>query len=354
MTALKQLYTGKYLATGGSKGGMTAIFYRRFFPDDVDGTVPFVAPISYAAPDPRYPPFLAAVGTPECRQTVRDLAVEMLSHRRAALEARAQQQADANGYSYTRIAIGPAVESAIISFEWSFWQYFGITRCAALPATTASDDDLFKLLDQVSAPKDSDDEQTGLFDAYYFQAYYQLGYPADGTETYLASFEQYTDADYVNSLPTTQPTYDGGAAMHDIADFVAQQGDRFLFVYGEWDPWTGGEFDLGSASDSLRLVQSQGTHNSHLTKLASSDEQAAFAKLAAWTGVPPKVPQVAFVRRRAPGARASCPARGTACVACREQNALESWDDPRRLDHRLDRRHRAPARAPARRRRHDA
>ncbi|HEX5062314.1 MAG TPA: S28 family serine protease, partial [Kofleriaceae bacterium] len=58
VTALKKIYEGKFLTTGGSKGGMTATYHRRFYPDDVDGTVPYVAPISFAAPDARYAGFL--------------------------------------------------------------------------------------------------------------------------------------------------------------------------------------------------------------------------------------------------------------------------------------------------------
>ena len=100
----------------------------------------------------------------------------------------------------------------------------------------------------------------------------------------------YTDADYANSLPTAQPMYDGGAGMHDIDNFVEQMGDRFVFVYGQWDPWTAGAFTLGNAQDSLELIQAQGTHNSHLTRLAAADRDAAFAKLAEWTGVTPQIP----------------------------------------------------------------
>ena len=113
-------------------------FYRRFFPDDVDGTVPYVAPISFGAPDTRYDPFFDTVGTDTCRQAVRDAATEMLAHRRAAMEQRAQQQATDQGYQYTRVLLGPAVESAIDSLEWSFWQYYGITFCTQVPATTAT------------------------------------------------------------------------------------------------------------------------------------------------------------------------------------------------------------------------
>jgi PS-10 peptidase S37 len=288
VTALRTIYTGKAISTGGSKGGMTAIFYRRFFPDDVDGTVPYVAPISFAAPDSRYTPFFATVGPPACRQAVRDVATEMLANRRAALEARTQTQATQKGYTYTRVALGPVVESAIDELEWSFWQYFGVNVCSQVPPVTASDDAMFAFLDAVDPPSDSDDDQTALFDAYYYQAYFQLGYPEDNA-TYLAPYLMYTDADYANALPTAEPTYDGGVAMTDIADFV-KQGDRFVFVYGEWDPWTAGAFDLGGATDSLRLIQAHGTHGSNLTHLAQADMTAAFAKLEAWTGVTPVIP----------------------------------------------------------------
>ena len=286
---LRTIYTGAAISTGGSKGGMTAIFYRRFFPDDVDGSVPYVAPISYAAPDTRYPPFIDTVGTDACRQAVRDLATEMLQHRRAAMEQRAQAQATQYNYQYTRVLLGPAVESAIDSLEWSFWQYYGVTTCSSVPAVTDTDDNLFTFLDKISPVSDSDDESTAEFEAYYYQAYFQLGYP-DGGAAYLKPYLMYTDADYLSSLPTAQPTYDMAVAMHDIDNFVETQGSKFVFVYGQWDPWTAGKFTLGNATDSLELIQAQGTHNSHLTRLATTDRDAALAKLAAWTGVTPTIP----------------------------------------------------------------
>ena len=44
----QQLYTGKWATTGISKGGQTTIFHRAFFPNDVDVSVPYVAPINLA------------------------------------------------------------------------------------------------------------------------------------------------------------------------------------------------------------------------------------------------------------------------------------------------------------------
>lgn len=290
IAALKTIYTGKYITTGGSKGGMTAIYHRRFFPDDVDGTVPYVAPISFGAPDNRYLAFLDTIGTPTCRQALRDLATEMLRDRRAVFEAKALAQAQDPGdpHSYTRIPLRPAVESSIISLEWAFWQYYGANFCASVPTVTDTDDKLWQFLDLVSPVTDNDDDQIALFDAYYYQAYFQLGYP-DSSTPYLDAFTMFTDADYAAALPTAEPAYDGGLAMHDIDDWVKTQGNRLLFIYGQWDPWTGGKFELGQATDSLMLTKAAGTHGSSISRLSQTDRDAAFEKLAAWTGVTPQV-----------------------------------------------------------------
>ncbi len=288
IVALRGIYPGAFITTGGSKGGMTATYHKRFYPDDVDGTVPYVAPMSFAAPDTRYTGFVDTIGPASCRTALRAAATEMLKNRRAAMESRAAAQP---GHTYTRIALGPAVEGSIASLEWAFWQYYGVQFCEQVPAVSASDDDLFDFLDQISPIGDNDDDQVGQFEAYYYQAYAQLGYP-DGNATYLDPFLLYTDRDYDKALPTpTLPVYDDAAAMHDVDSYVQTEGDRLLFIYGQWDPWTGGQYQLGGATDSLELVQAEGTHGSRITRLAAADRDAAFAKLTAWTGVTPMASQ---------------------------------------------------------------
>jgi hypothetical protein len=291
IVALRTVYPGAFITTGGSKGGMTAIYHRRFYPDDVDGTVPYVAPISFAAPDTRYNAFFDTVGPPACRQAVRAVATELLQNRRAMVETKATAQAQDpdEPHSYSRIALRPAVESSIISLEWAFWQYYGVSFCSTVPAPTDTDDKLFSFLDVISPVTDNDDAQVAAFDAYYYQAYAQLGYP-DTSTPYLTPYIMFNDADYAAALPTAEPAYDGGAAMRDIGDWVKQHGNRLLFVYGQWDPWTAGKFDLGQATDSLDLMQPMGTHGARLTRLADGDRDAAFAKIAAWTGVTPVLP----------------------------------------------------------------
>jgi hypothetical protein len=282
IVALRSVYDGAFLTTGGSKGGMTAVFHRRFYPDDVEGTVAYVAPISFGTPDPRYARHMSMIGGRGCRQAVQDLAVELLSRRREAMYARAESQTE---HSYTRVKLGAALEAAIVALEWTFWQFSGDAGCEMLPPLTADDETLFAFLDKISPVSDSEDAKLAGAEAYYYQSHAELGYP-DSCADYLAPYLRYSDSDYLNELPGPPPAHDSNA-MRDIQEYVEEAGDRMLFVYGEWDPWTGGKFALGNASDSVLLTHKKGTHGAKIGHLELSEMELALTMLRRWTGVVP-------------------------------------------------------------------
>ena len=84
-TAFKNIYPGKWIATGISKGGQTALLYRTFYPDDVDVSVPYVAPLCYGTEDGRHEPFLKKVSTDEDRKRITDFQLEILKRKAALL-----------------------------------------------------------------------------------------------------------------------------------------------------------------------------------------------------------------------------------------------------------------------------
>lgn len=287
--SLRPLFPGAWITSGASKGGMATVFHRRFWPHDVDGTVAYVAPISFGAPDYRYDAYYQSVGTPECRQALEDLEVEMLTHRRTMLEERATREAQRLGYGYTRVALGPAVESAVASLYWAFWQYAGVSYCGQVPATDATDTAVWNFLQQISPVSDSDDANVAFFQAYTYQAVFQLGYPGT-TDPWLDGLLLYGDADYGGTFPVgvSYPTYDP-EAMQDIDQWVQSRGDRLVFVYGQWDPWTGGAFTLGDAQDSLKYVVPEGSHYASLRQLPPLEDGSTLGLLSQWTGVTPSL-----------------------------------------------------------------
>lgn len=285
-TALHDLYGGAFLATGASKGGMTSLYHRRFYPDDVDATVAFVAPLSIAAPDYRYDGFLDAIGPAPCRDALHAVQIELLTNRRPMLQLRAAEQP---GRAYTRVAVAAAVESAVIGLEWSFWQTKGVASCSGIPSPTGSDDALWAFVKDVSPVDGASDAEVADFEAYYHQAEHELGYP--GTmDDHLTGLVTFPSSAYDGVYPTgvPRPAY-SPAPMQDIDGWLRGEGERILLVYGEYDPWTGGMFELGGATDSLRVLAPMGSHYSGIVSLAPGDRDAALAKLEAWSGVTPDV-----------------------------------------------------------------
>jgi len=70
-TLFARMYKDKWVSTGISKGGATTIYYRYYYPNDVDVSVPYVAPINREVEDQRLYSFLESVGSDDCREKIR-------------------------------------------------------------------------------------------------------------------------------------------------------------------------------------------------------------------------------------------------------------------------------------------
>jgi hypothetical protein len=276
----------KWLTTGASKGGMTSLFHRRFFPDDVDATVAFVAPFDYPAdavqsPTNRYIVFLENVGTSaSCRQRLKDFQNTALA-RRAAMLTRMRAEA-----SFTLLGEDRALEFAVEELPFIFWQYGSQSDCAQIPAATANDATVFQFLDDVVGAASYGDDDLLAFLPYYHQSATQLGYPTSD-ESYLVGLlhpGEDTAAAYVPADIPTQP-YDQGAAMTDVQSWIATSGERIMLIYGQNDPWTAGAVDLGAATDSFKFIAPGGNHGSGIGSLATADENTAISAVLRWGGV---------------------------------------------------------------------
>jgi hypothetical protein len=292
---LAPFYGGAWVSTGHSKGGMTSIYHRRFYPDDVDATVAYVAPISFATGDPRYLAFFDQVGPAGCEAALELVQREALE-RFAAMLTRAQTVAAGQGYEYTRWNGGhaQALESALTGLPWSFWQYGPGQGCDNVPDDTATDDALFAFVSQTAGIGTPDHALVNL-QTYYYQAATQLGSPAMPTE-HIADLLTH-QGDGMTMPPDGVPTvYDGAVAMNDVAAWVQGDGERIMFLYGEWDPWYGGAFDPTGASDSPLFVVPQASHGALIAHLPQPDLGTALDTIERWTGVAPLAAALALVR----------------------------------------------------------
>ena len=289
--AVRPLYGGSWINTGHSKGGMTAIFHRRFYPDDVDATVAYVAPLSYGLNDDRYLDFLAGVGTPECNEDLWAIQREALNRRQAMLDL-FEAFADDTGYTYTLMGgLDPAFESIVMEIPFTFWQYSGENFCSTVPGIGASDQTIFQFISDFVGWWAVADVFFDIYGAYFYQAHSELGFPAVATD-HLDDLLQHDPPSVEEGVPppSSNPVFDL-AVMPEIAQWVEGEGQRLMFIYGQYDPWTAGAFELGNAEDSFIFVDPGGTHGARITTLDPEDRNTALAIIHRWTGVEPELPE---------------------------------------------------------------
>ncbi|WP_336215222.1 S28 family serine protease [Nonomuraea sp. LPB2021202275-12-8] len=286
--ALKTVYSGRWIQTGASKGGMTSVYHRRFYPGDVDGVVAYVAPNDRLNPlDHEYDRFFAAVGSESCRTALENVQREALQ-RRDRMVALLEADAARNGYTFTR-TLGSAdrsFEMTILDTAWAFWQYASAADCPAVPPVTATDEELYAWIDNVAFFGFYTDQGLEYYWPYYYQAATQLGWP-DLEFRHLRGLVRHRGLYQPNSvLPAALRSRHDARPMLDVDHWVRTRSERMLFIYGENDPWSAERF-TPNRRDSHLYVAPGSNHGANISRLSEADRAAATATLRRWAGAQP-------------------------------------------------------------------
>ncbi|MEV0115696.1 S28 family serine protease [Streptomyces sp. NPDC050844] len=283
--ALKPLYDGRWISTGGSKGGMTSVYHRRFHPRDVDGTVVYAAPDNVNdRDDSAYDAFTERVGTPACRARLKAVQREALV-RRDEMVARYTTWAAEKGHTFGIIgSVDKAYELAVLRAVPMYWQY-GDAQCTDVPEPTASTQELYTWLDRTTGLANFTDATLKPLTPYFYQLGTQLGYPQYSTPHLTGLLRHPGVQDVRTYVPRDIPLRFQPHAMADIDRWVRHDGSRLLFVYGENDVATAERFRLGRGSRDAHLYVAPDTnHRARIESLPAKDSARAKATLRRWAG----------------------------------------------------------------------
>lgn len=279
-TAFKNIYPGKWIATGISKGGQTTLLYRTFYPDDVDISVPYVAPLCYGVEDGRHEPFLHKVSTPENRKKIEDFQLEALK-RKAALLPRFEKYCTEKNYSF-RAPIEEIYDYSILEYSFALWQWG--TPISSIPATTASDDEIFSHLLAISEP--------GYFTAdspnasFFVQAARELGYYGYDVQPFKQYLSIQSSEGYLHRLMLPEELKDmpfDKTLSKKITKFLKKQDPKMIFIYGQNDPWTAaGVTWLKNKKNIHVFIQPNGSHLARINTLPEAEKVRVMELINEW------------------------------------------------------------------------
>jgi hypothetical protein len=289
----KKLYKKPWVNTGASKGGMTSIYHRYFYPQDVVGTVADVAPLSFSTTDKRYIDFVEKVGGRKfkyCRDKLKAMQIKLLENREVIVPGLTGNFSHLGGADI-------AFEHSVIETPFVFWQYGKASSCE-LVDIDADIRVIFNYFQTMTAISGYENKGINTFSPYYFQAATELGGPGNSTihlkhlMDYDFSISQYT--------PKGLELQYSDIAMRSIEKWALNSADEIIYVYGEFDPWTAGEFPLSiTGKNTQKFYVPQGNHGANFTKLIGNDKVRAVNTLSRWLGKMPITSNDKSVKPRA-------------------------------------------------------
>ncbi len=279
-TAFKNIYPGKWIATGISKGGQTTLLYRTFYPNDVDISVPYVAPLCYGVEDGRHEPFLHKVSTPENRKKIEDFQLEALK-RKATLLPRFEKYCTEKNYSF-RAPIEEIYDYSVLEYSFALWQWG--TPISSIPAKTASDDEIFSHLLAISEP--------GYFTAdspnasFFVQAARELGYYGYDVQPFKQYLSIQSSEGYLHRLMLPEELKDmpfNKTLSKKITKFLKKQDPKMIFIYGQNDPWTAaGVTWLKNKKNIHVFIQPNGSHLARINTLPEAEKAKVMELINEW------------------------------------------------------------------------
>ena len=266
-----QLYKGRWVATGISKGGQTTMFYRAYYPNDVDVSVPYVAPLNKALEDGRHEPFLAhQVGTAADRQRLEVFQREVLK-RRATLVPLFRDYCKEKGYTF-RAPIDEIFDLCVLEYPFAIWQWGTPIDEVALP--TATDRELFDNLIKYSEPNYFSEQSPYL--SFNVQAVRELGYYGYATRPFRKWLSRKSAHDYMHRvmLPAEFRKLKFDKRLYRrTRRFLRKNDPTMVYIYGGIDPWgASGVGDMKCLQKKRNLHVHTLPEGSHRTRISSFPE----------------------------------------------------------------------------------
>ncbi len=280
----RQIYKGRWLSTGISKGGQTTLYYKYYYPEDVDVAIPYVAPIDNDLEDTRIYTFLDTIGTPECRRKIFNFQKFLLMNEEKAIEKLNWYSKGADlKFSYTG-SIAKAFEYAVLEYSFSFWQWGRSSD--SIPETKLLDDYLGELLktSNISFFADAEMDKYG---PHYYQSATQTGYYSYNIspfKKYIKQFDSNPSAIFPPKKAVVKPS--AGILNQQLQEWLKTNGNNILYIYGGIDTWSAARILVSGQVNSKSFLIPGAHHGSARIRNLPVEMQKEFVqKITGWTGI---------------------------------------------------------------------
>ncbi len=279
-----QFYSGKWISTGISKGGQTTLYYKFYYPEDVDAAIPYVAPIDDNLEDLRIYTFLDTIGTKACREKIYNFQKFLLMNHDKAVE-KLKWFSKGAGLNFNYVGnVSKAFELSVLEYSFSFWQWG--RSCDSIPTNKSLDDYLNELL-KVTRISFFADAEMDKYAPHYYQAAAQTGYYSYDIvpfKKYIRNFTSNPSA--IFSPKNVEVELSDGSLNLELQEWLKTSGNNILYIYGGIDTWSAARVLVSDQVNSRSFLIPGAHHGSaRIKNLPAPMKSELIGKIREWTGL---------------------------------------------------------------------
>lgn len=277
----RTLYKGPWLASGISKGGTTCIFYKYFYPDDVDVSVPYVAPVNLDVADQRLYTFLDTIGTDECRKGIYEYQKYMLKNGDKVKDY-LKWYVKGKDLKFSYLSFDEAYEYAILEYPFSFWQYGH--DCSKIPNKKDAMEKHIDYFLEIVGLEFFSDASMEAYASHYYQSGTQMGYYGYETDDFkgMLNYLSYDPEPSAVFMPNKMKAPFDGNLTTQVYEWT-KTADNMIYINGALDTWSATAAPPSKENNSLYYFL-EGKHHAtaRISQMNPKQKKMLIDKLETW------------------------------------------------------------------------
>ena len=285
VSIFRELYPGKWISTGISKGGQTVLYHSMYYPDDVDVRVPYVAPLNFSVEDHRIYEFLDRVGSAAERRKVHRFQKLLLKNQERYIPEFIAFSKE-KGYSYGFAGgFEKAFEYCVLEYSFAFWQW-GYVPASEIPGRSTAPGKVIEHMNHVAGFDYFSDRFILEHQPFFYQALTEMGYYGYALEEFDRFIQHVDNPVFTFTLPEElEFSYNPDISLK-LQQYLSEEAENFIFIYGEHDTWSATAVNLEDWNGSMVFVKEGGTHRTRINNMPEEQKKQVYDTIARYLAKP--------------------------------------------------------------------
>ncbi len=281
----REIYKGKWISTGISKGGTTTIFYKYFYPNDVDVSIPYVAPINHSVEDKRIYKFLDNVGKPSCRKDIYEYQVHMLKNA-DNMKSKLKWYSKGSNLKFSYLTFDQAYEYAILEYPFSFWQYGH--DCTKIPESGASEDEFLQHFIDIVGLSFYSDADMESYASHYYQSGTEMGYYGFETDDFKGLLKHLGTSTNPSAvfMPNKMKAPFKGELTNKVSKW-AETADNVIYINGALDTWSATAVPPNDSNSLFFFMEGKHHGNARIKNMTDENKSLLMKTMDQWLNESP-------------------------------------------------------------------